>query len=324
MTTGRFLSYAFVGSGGFAARCLHLLSEWRLPSWIVTAPPKPAGRGNRIAPTPVESMILETPRFEGVPLVRSAAASRDERVLGLKRGEGVGRVDVVFVTDFGQLIKEPLLSRDEPIGCLNIHPSMLPRYRGAAPIQRVLMDGLCETGVTIFKLVEQMDSGPILLQRKISIEETDDTGSLLDRAATVGVDAFVEYASGTPLSEWRFAAQDDSLATYAPKIDRAEERIDWSAHADSISFKIRALAPKPGAWTTIRGKRLRILEARPEEDGRGTSAPGTFAMSREGTPLVRTGNGLLALCSVQMEGRKIQPASEWWRGLRAGDGECLV
>ncbi|MDL2263230.1 methionyl-tRNA formyltransferase [Synergistaceae bacterium OttesenSCG-928-I11] len=310
--------YGFIGSGAFAARCLDLLCEWKLPSWIVTAPPKAAGRGNRLTRTSVGRFVEERAIFSNVPLVESACASKDDRVFLMKRDVPV---DFAFVIDFGQLIREPLLAWGEPIGCLNIHPSLLPRYRGAAPVQRALMDRVEETGVTIFKLAPGMDSGPVLLQRKIVVGE-DDAGALLERAAVAGVAAFTEYAESTPMTEWRFAPQDDALATTAPKISKEEERIDWSRSAGEILRKIRALAPKPGAWTTFGEKRLRILGAS-ASTLRAKTRPGTLTLDASSLS-VSTGDGALSISLVQMEGKKVQSAAEWKNGLRGATEVDLV
>ena len=319
MSHNRDVTYGFIGSGRFAARCLELFSLWKAPSWLVTAPPKPAGRGRKPAQTPFAEMAEKLGLLAHVPLVSSASASKDEAVLRLKKDIPV---TVVFVTDFGQLIREPILAWDEPIGCLNIHPSLLPLYRGAAPVQRALMDGAEKSGVTIFKLASSMDSGPVLLQRTFDITKSDNAGSLLERAALIGTDAFIEHAVRTAPNNWQFEPQDELSATEAPKISREEERIDWSLSAESLHNKIRALAPKPGAWAMLRNKRVRILESRTEACAKRSEAPGTFVGLAENEPLVTTGNGLLRLSYVQMEGKRAQPASEWWNGLRAAVGEC--
>ncbi|MDR3355434.1 MAG: methionyl-tRNA formyltransferase, partial [Synergistaceae bacterium] len=183
--TGK-LRYAFFGSGSFAARCLELLSEWRLPSWIVTSPPAAAGRGGRLSMSPLGRFAAGSGILADVPLFETARASSDAMVLDARESVPV---DVVIVTDFGQMIREPLLSYGERVGCVNIHPSLLPEYRGAAPVQRALMDCRRETGVTLFKLASSMDSGPVLLRREIGIGDDDDAGTILERAAVLGVGA---------------------------------------------------------------------------------------------------------------------------------------
>jgi methionyl-tRNA formyltransferase len=312
------LSWGFLGSGSFAARCLALLSEWRAPSWIVTAPPKPAGRGKGFFPTPVDAAAAAS--LPGIPLVRSAGASTDPEVLGLLNGSPVS---FCFVIDFGQMIKEPILAQSERVGCLNIHPSLLPSYRGAAPVQRALMDCRTMTGVTVFKLASGMDSGPVLFQEKIAINDDDDAGTLLERAALVGTSAFIARASARSIDEWVFEEQDASLATPAPKILPEEERVDWGRPSLSVCGLVRALAPKPGAWTTVRGKRLKILRAFPLPEDSGSGRPGLLEGARDGGVAVRAGKGAVVLQDVQPEGKKISRALDWWNGFRAARGELL-
>ncbi|MDR1472034.1 MAG: methionyl-tRNA formyltransferase [Synergistaceae bacterium] len=315
------LRYAYFGSGTFAARCLELLGAWRTPSWVVTAPSRPSGRGRKESPTPVGDM-MRSGRFGSIPLVETPDASSCGDVLALK--ERI-RVDFIFVVDFGQIVREPVLALGDPVGCLNIHPSLLPLYRGAAPIQRALMDGADETGVTVFKLVRGMDSGPILLQEAVPVTEADDCASLRERAARTGVGMFVRHASANPIENWSFTPQDESRATRAPKITPDEERIDWSRPSAEIAGKIRALSPKPGAWTTMRGRRVRVLSAEvpPRALCSECAVPGELDMGGI-YPLVWTGDGAIVLCTLQAEGKKIQSAADWKNGLRAAMGECLV
>jgi methionyl-tRNA formyltransferase len=262
-----------------------------------------------------------SPSLGGIPLVESNFVSSDEAVLELKKQIPV---DFSFVIDFGQLIKEPLLAEDERIGCLNIHPSALPLYRGAAPIQRALMNGADSIGVTVFKLARKMDSGPILLSTAVPVAPADDFGSIRTKAATAGVAAFVRFVSMYPADSWSFEPQNEESVTYAPKISPGEERIDWNKTSRDITRQICALSPKPGAWTTLRGKRLLVLSARDASgDKAGINyAPGKLYPDRR--PIVGTGEGLLELVTVQAEGKKPQPASSWKNGLRAGSEEYLV
>jgi methionyl-tRNA formyltransferase len=314
------LRYAFYGSGRFAARCLDLLARWSPPSWVVTAPPREAGRGRKLSATPVAAFV--SAHLAGTPLIESAAASSDERVWALKTERPV---DLSFVIDFGQVMREPVLEWESRVGCLNIHPSLLPKYRGAAPVQRALMDGAVVAGVTIFKLAKGMDSGPVLLQTPVPIEPEDDAEALLLRSACVGVEAFIEFASDTPIEEWRFYEQDESAATYAPKISPEEERIDWCAAAGDIVNKIRALSPRPGAWTTVRDRRLRVMSAQLTEEGPEVRDPRPgeiFAWAKSN--LFGSGFGAVRLVAVQPEGKKIQRAAQWWNGFRATGEEFFV
>jgi methionyl-tRNA formyltransferase len=235
-------------------------------------------------------------------------------------------VDFVFVTDFGQFIREPLLSEAERVGCLNIHPSALPLYRGAAPIQRALMDGAGEIGVSVFKLSRGMDAGPVLLRERLEVGPEENFTSVRDRAAEIGGRTFAEFAARNPIESWSFVPQDDAGATYAHKITADEERIDWNRTAAEIANLVRALSPKPGAWTTLDGRRLSVLAARPgrrENVKTPRAAAGSLHLGK-GAPVVTCGDGFLELITVLPEGRKPQPGELWKNGLRMSAEERLV
>jgi len=306
--------YAYFGTGLFAARCLEILSSWNAPSWAVTSLPARSGRGRGLLRTPVAELASVT---LGVPLIETSGASSDAAVLDCLKNSPI---DFAFVVDFGQFIKEPILSAGR-IGCLNIHPSLLPRYRGAAPLQRALMDGAAETGVTLFKLEHGIDSGPVLISERVPITPDDDYGSLREKTAVIGAESFIKLASREAPENWKFTPQDSSLATPAPKISRDEERIDWRRPASDIVNLVRALSPKPGAWTTIRGKRLIILSAA-ISGRRGGAVPGELIPGAEFS--VASGDGLVTLVAVQPDGKKPQSAAAWRNGLRVGAEERLT
>jgi methionyl-tRNA formyltransferase len=256
-----------------------------------------------------------------IPLVESDAASSDDAVMELKDRIPV---DFSFVVDFGQLITEPLLGEREKIGCLNIHPSSLPLYRGAAPIQRALMNGEGTVGVTVFKLARRMDSGPVLLSASVPVLQGDDFGTLRAKTAEAGTEIFIKFAETHPAQSWEFEPQNEAAATNAPKISPGEEHVDWNRSAREIVRQVRALSPKPGAWTTLRGKRLLILSASeaPKPVGSDCYSPGSLYIEN-GRPLVWAGEGFVELMAVQAEGGKPQPASSWKNGLRMDSEECL-
>lgn len=305
------LTAGFLGSGRFAARCLELVSERLRPEWVLTNAPKSAGRGLSMRNTPVWELAQKL----GIPAYTTERLSADsERVEWIK----MNAPDVLLVIDFGHIIKEPVLSAAR-YGCLNIHPSKLPEYRGSAPLQRVLMDGRASTAVSIFRLDAGMDSGPILAQPELAISPEDDFASLAEKAARLGSETLLHYLCDVPAEEWRFSPQNEECATYAPKIDKSEGKIDWTRPAQEISDKIRGIGAAPGVFCTVRGKRLRIYRA---EALSGSGAPGTYAV-RGGVPCVACGEGLLRLAEVQPEGKKLQRAEDWARGLRVNEGESL-
>ncbi|MDR1580250.1 MAG: methionyl-tRNA formyltransferase [Synergistaceae bacterium] len=315
------LRYAFAGTGYFAVKCLETLARWKAPMFAVTTPPRAAGRWKKISRSPLGEFVSGA--MAGVPLIESPDASEDPRVLGMKRECGV---DFMFVTDFGQFIREPLLSETEHVGCLNIHPSALPLYRGAAPIQRALMDGTGEIGVSVFKLSRGMDSGPVLLRERLEVGPEENFMSVRDRAAETGGRMFAGFAARNPVESWRFVPQDDAGATYAHKITADEERIDWNRTAAEIANLVRALSPRPGAWTTLAGRRVTILEARPGRGANGEMPRGPAGSLRlgKGVPAVVCGGGFLELIAVLPEGRKPQPGEAWKNGLRVKSEERLV
>ena len=315
------LTYAFVGTGFFAAKCLETLARWKTPSFVATFPSGAAGRGKKISRSPVGEFAFGA--MAGVPLIESPDVSGDPRVLGMKRDLGV---DFTFVTDFGRLIREPLLSETERVGCLNIHPSALPLYRGAAPIQRALMDGTREIGVSVFKLSRGMDAGPVLLRGCLEVGPEENFASVRDRAAEMGGGMFAEFAAQNPIASWSFVPQDDAGATYAHKITADEERIDWNRTAAEIANMVRALSPRPGAWTTLAGRRLTVLAARPgrRENGKTPRAAAGSLCLGKGAPAVACDDGFLELITVLPEGRKPQPGESWKNGLRTEAEACFV
>lgn len=305
------LTAAFLGSGHFAARCLELVSGRMRPEWVLTNAPKNAGRGLSMRNTPVWELAQKL----GLPVYTTERLSADaERAAWIK----VNAPDVLLVIDFGHIIKEPVLTAAK-YGCLNIHPSKLPEYRGSAPLQRVLMDGRKSTAVSIFRLDAGMDSGPILAQPELEIAPDDDCASLAEKAARLGAETLLHYLCDVPPYEWRFTEQREDGATYAPKIDKSEGKIDWARPAAEIADKIRGIGAAPGVFCTVRGRRLRIYRA---EAVSGSGTPGTYAV-RGGAPCVACGDGLLRLVEVQPEGKKLQRAEDWARGLRVNEGESL-
>lgn len=307
--TGRFW---FMGSGSFGARCLEELCALLTPELVITNPPRKAGRGLNERVTPVEALA----QARGLEVYRSARVNDDE---ALKSRLLHSPPQAIFVIDFGQKVLEPFLGTPEA-GCINVHPSLLPRYRGAAPLQRALMDGEEETGVSVFRLVEEMDAGPILASARLDISLSDTYGNLLEKSAKRGGHLLKEVLELIEGGGYSGRDQDPAEASYAPKIAKEEAHIDWTRPARQIHDLIRALNPVPGAFTLIGGRRIKIWESSPlPESGK----PGVLLGDRDGLPLVGCGEGSLLLLCVQPEGRKSQEGSAWLRGLKTGKGEAL-
>jgi methionyl-tRNA formyltransferase len=214
--------------------------------------------------------------------------------------------DAMALAAFAALVPANILSLT-PGGILNVHPSLLPKWRGAAPIQSALLAGESETGVSIIRLVSALDAGPMLLQERLSISPEDDYLTLEPRLAALGARLLVRALTEHPTAQ----RQDDALATYSKRISREDAQIDWSEPAEPIWNQVRAYRGWPQAFTTFGGQQLKILRAWPVRGDE--AAPGTVTL-QEGAPVVATGEGLLRLDEVQLEGKRAQSGAEFLRG----------
>ena len=292
----------FLGTSDFAGAVLERLADTdHRPQLVVTRPDRPRGRGRRVASPPV----AETARALGIAL------DQPERVNGEAARERIARArpDAVIVCAFGALIKEPLLSDQE---LLNVHPSLLPRWRGAAPVERAIMAGDQRTGVSIMRLTAGLDSGPVCLAQDEPIEPHDTYGSLVPRLQALGVallvQALTQIDAGQPLA---FADQDESAATYAEKIGPADRLLDPTRPATELERVVRALHPHIGARLQLAdGTLLGVLGARATDD----PAPAD-ELRRDGERLLYgTAEGALELTSVQPPGGRPMDASAYLRG----------
>ncbi len=240
-------------------------------------------------------------------LRHSASVNKDDELQNIFAQE---KPDLIFVIDFGQKIGEPYLSVPR-YGCLNIHPSLLPRYRGAAPIQRAIMDGAKTSGVTLFRLVEKMDAGPVWVQAESEILPDETAGELLQRMAILGSRLFIENADGILNGTIVPKAQDESFASIAPKIEKSEGKLSPQLPAEKLFCTVRGLNPAPGAYITFRGRRVKILESRVETVA---GEPGCLFLS-DGKLLLGTAENSLRLVTVQPEGKKPMAAEDWLKGL---------
>ncbi len=270
---------------------------------VYSQPPRPAERGQRERPTPVASRAVE----RGLPVrtpttLRNPADAEAFAALGL---------DAAIVVAYG-LILPPSFLTVPKLGCLNIHASLLPRWRGAAPIQRAILAGDAETGITIMRLAEGLDTGPMLLQRSIAIGADETAGQLHDRLASLGASMIVEALAGVAAGTLAPTPQPSEGVSYAAKIDKKETRLDWAKPAAELLRAVRAFSPSPGAWFDYEGERIRVLRAALSE-ARVSGPVGTM------TPdlLVRCGDGVaLALRELQRAGRRAMKAAEFANGLR--------
>jgi methionyl-tRNA formyltransferase len=287
---------------------------------VATRPDKPRDRaGGRPAP----SMVKLAAEKAGLPVLQPARG-RDPDLPAQLAAFGA---DIGVACAFGLLLPRPVLDAF-PRGVVNVHFSLLPAYRGAAPVQRALLDGVDSTGITIFQLDEGMDTGPILASRAVGVLPTDDAGQLTGRLAEVGARLLVETIDAIEAGTAAPTPQPDQGASLAPKVTVEEARLVLSDPASRLANAVRAFTPNPGAWTTLHGRRLKVLAA--TADGGGSrsapaagSEPGRLAVGAGGELLAATGEGWLRLDRVQPEGRRPMAGADFARGLRLTGDERL-
>jgi methionyl-tRNA formyltransferase len=296
------LRVAYLGTSEFAVAVLRRLADSpHRPKIVVTPPDRPRGRGRRLAAPPVAEAASEL----GIALLQTESINLPEAAEGVR----AARPDVGVVCAFGQLIKDPLLSELE---MLNVHPSLLPRWRGAAPIERAIMAGDAQTGVSIIQVAAGLDSGPIALQEPIEIDEREDFGSLSARLAELAGELVVRALDLREAGTLELSEQDDSRATYAQKISPDERRLDPGRPAAELERTVRALNPHIGAYLELDGGERLGLRAVAAEAG-GDLELGRLAAS-EGALRLGCAQGSLRLEIVQPEGRRPMAADAYLRG----------
>jgi methionyl-tRNA formyltransferase len=301
------LRAVFLGSPAFAVPSLVALARHNnieVPL-VVTQPDRPAGRGRTLTPPAVKTAALEL----GLPVYQPESLRDDEAVQPLREATP----DLLIVVAYGELLRRKVLELT-PAGCLNVHPSLLPRYRGAAPIPAAILNGDPRTGVSVMKLVRKLDAGPIVAQFEIEIDPDATTGSLSNRLAELAAHELPVVALSYLADEIAPVPQDDDAATYTREWTTADAEVDWSLPASRINRLVRAANPWPVAWTTDGDTRLRILSAG-IADSDMSLEPGTITATN-GVIVVATGDGGLRLDTVQPAGKRAMPAADWWRGTR--------
>jgi methionyl-tRNA formyltransferase len=296
----------FMGTPDFSVPALDaLVTAGHEIAAVYTQPPRPAGRGQKDRPSPVHLRANAL----GLPVrhpktLRIPEAQADFAAL---------HADIAVVVAYGLILPKPVL--DAPThGCLNIHASLLPRWRGAAPIHRAILAGDAETGVCIMRMEEGLDTGPVLLRAATPIGPTDTTGDLHDRLAALGATLVVDALARLP--DLAPEPQPERGVTYAAKIDKAEAVVDWTRPAAEIDRQIRGLSPFPGAWTIHEGRRLKLLRSRV---GDGQGAPGEVLHGLA----IACGAGATDILEVQAEGRARQDAASFLRGTPIAPGTRL-
>ncbi|MDO5369685.1 methionyl-tRNA formyltransferase [Paracoccus sp. (in: a-proteobacteria)] len=286
----------FMGTPEFSVPALQAIAARHEVVCVYSQPPRAAGRGQKPRPSPVQAAAEAL----GIPVrnpVRLKGAEEQAEFAALD-------ADVAVVVAYGLILPQPVL--DAPrLGCLNIHASLLPRWRGAAPIHRAVIAGDAETGVAIMQMEAGLDTGPVLAEARTPIGVEETTADLHDRLARMGADLIVDVLDCLPLPAVPQAAEGVS---YAAKIDKAEARIDWTRPAAEVDRLIRGLSPFPGAWCMAGGERLKLLRSRLAE---GQGAPGEVL----GGLTVACGGGAVEITEVQRGGKRPMPAAEALRGM---------
>jgi methionyl-tRNA formyltransferase len=302
----------FWGTPEFATPPLHaLLGEGFEVTGVVTQPDKPTGRSrSTVMPSPVKQIALE----EGLPVFQPEKLN-DPEFLELIQ---LMAPDLSVVVAYGKLLPTRLIELPAK-GTLNIHASLLPKLRGAAPIQAAIREGHRESGISIMRMVKALDAGPVLLERPTPILDDETFGELRLRLSEMGAAALIEALALMEAGLAQERPQDDSLATYAPKIDREMTRVDWSGEAVVVCRAIRAFDPSPGAFTTLRGKQVKLYGARVA--GAGCASPGEVLDIDRAGMLVACGRGSVRILDAQVEGAKRRSVEEWSRGRGVAVGD---
>ncbi|TCT08799.1 methionyl-tRNA formyltransferase [Tepidamorphus gemmatus] len=307
------LRVVFMGTPEFAVPTLsEIVGAGHEVACVYTQPPRPAGRGMTERRSPVH---LAAERF-GLP-VRTPARLRGAEEQAAFADLGA---DVAVVVAYGLILPRPVLQAPAR-GCLNLHASLLPRWRGAAPIQRAIMAGDRETGVAVMRMEEGLDTGPVCLEERVAIGPDETAGDLHDRLAILGAGLMLRALAALSRGTLDCRPQPETGVTYAAKIEKAETRIQWSEAAARVHDHVRGLAPSPGAWFELNGERVRLLRsALATDSGDAMAAPGTLIDS---DGLVTCGSGTLRLVTVQRAGKQPMSFAEFARGARLTQGAML-
>ena len=307
------MKIVFMGTPDFAARALEaLIDAGHEITAVVTQPDKPKGRSSELIPSPVKVCACR----HQIPVMQPKRIKTPEAVAELKQYEA----DVYVVAAFGQILSREILDIP-PYGSLNIHASLLPKYRGSSPIQRVILDGEEKTGVTIMQMDEGIDTGDMLYKKEIPILPEDDFESLHDKLMYLGGEAIVEALELLPLGKLIPEKQDDALSCHAPMIDKSMGEIHFEMSAVQIDRLIRGMTPWPSAFTYYKGKQLKVWKAVPVEGTAGT--PGEIIRVEKDSITVACGEGALQIYALQLEGKERMSTHDFLLGVKMTAGETL-
>lgn len=306
----------FCGTPQFAVPALErLIAEKHDIELVMTNPDEPSGRGYEVKSSPVKRAALKA----GLEVFQPLKLKEESTVGFLSKY----RPDLIVVVAYGHIIPKWMIELPK-YGCVNLHASLLPKYRGAAPIQWAIIRGESVTGVTTMKIDEGLDTGDILLKREVPIQDKDTTETLSERLSGVGADLVAETLLKLIRAEIQPQSQNDAQATFAPILKKEDGRIDWMLRAEEIGWRVRGLRPWPGAYTSFRSKNLHLWSAAPVigQVGLGQE-PGTLLPERGSLRVVCGQGTLLEVCELQLEGRKRLLARDFLNGVRPSPGEKL-
>jgi len=299
-----------MGTASFALPTLRSLADTEEVIAVITQPDRPRGRGRKVAPPPAKGLALDL----GLQVLQPERVKDPHFIDQLE----ALKPDVIVVAAFGQILPPAVLAMP-PLGCINVHPSLLPKYRGAAPINWAIIKGESKTGVTTYLMDEGMDTGPILLVRKVEIKKDETAEELGEELAAIGGEVARETIQGLKEKGLQPIPQDEKGATYAPLLKKEDGLIQWEEEADRIRNQIRGMLPWPVAFTWLKGKRLKLFRGK---TGDGAGVPGEIT-SVEGGIEVACGTGSLCIEELQLEGGRKMGWKEFTRGHQLTPGERL-
>lgn len=304
----------FMGTPDFAVGTLEALcrSHHEVVG-VVTQPDKPKGRGKAMQYTPVKEVALK----ENIPVLQPVKVRDPKALEELKRLNG----DVIVVVAFGQIIPKAILELTK-FGCINVHGSLLPKYRGAAPIQWAVIDGETESGITTMQMDEGLDTGDMLLKKVIPLEEKETGGTLFEKLSSAGAELLLETLDGLAAGKITPQKQGESPTAYAKMLTKEMGNIDWTKDALSIERLIRGLNPWPSAYTRVQGKTLKIWTAKVLKEN-SEKEPGTVIKSGKDGLFIQTGDGILNIIELQLEGKKRMDTAAFLRGYVIEEGMNL-
>lgn len=302
----------FMGTPDFAVPALEaVLAAGHAVELVVTQPDRPKGRKKTLTPPPVKEAAL----------LRGLAVEQPERLRGSETAARIAELqpDLIVTAAYGQILPKAVLSVPR-LGCINVHGSLLPKYRGGAPIQRAIINGEKTTGVTIMYMAEGLDTGDMISVVEVPITDTDTSGTLFEKLTIAGAKLLAETLPSIEAGTAVATPQNDAEATYAPNLTRDDERIDWGVPARRIYDQVRGLSPMAGGFTLWNGETFKVWGCAPVERRASAAAPGTVLDASGEGILVQTGDGALLLTAIQPAGKKAMEAAEWLKGARLATG----